>query len=46
MAETSSNVISLTRVYDAPLQVVWEAWTIPEEVAQGPARLHTDHAKS
>lgn len=29
-----SNVISLSRVYDAPLQAVWEAWTIPEEVAQ------------
>ncbi|MEZ5849592.1 MAG: SRPBCC family protein [Hyphomicrobiaceae bacterium] len=29
-----TNVISLTRVYDAPLQAVWEAWTIPEEVAQ------------
>jgi uncharacterized protein YndB with AHSA1/START domain len=29
-----SNVISLTRVYDAPLQAVWEAWTKPEEVAQ------------
>ena len=35
MAEKSkSNVISLTRVYDAPLQAVWDAWTIPEEVAQ------------
>lgn len=35
MAEKSkSNVITLTRVYDAPLQSVWEAWTIPEEVAQ------------
>lgn len=29
-----SNVISLTRVYDAPLQAVWDAWTLPEEVAQ------------
>ena len=35
MAESKkSNVISLSRVYDAPLQAVWEAWTIPEEVAQ------------
>ncbi len=31
---SKSNVISLTRVYDAPLQAVWDAWTIPEEVAQ------------
>ncbi len=28
------NEITLTRVYDAPLQAVWEAWTVPEEVAQ------------
>jgi uncharacterized protein YndB with AHSA1/START domain len=33
-ARSKSNVITLTRVYDAPLQAVWEAWTIPEEVAQ------------
>lgn len=35
MAERSrSNVISLTRIYDAPMQAVWDAWTIPAEVAQ------------
>lgn len=33
-ARNKSNVIALTRVYDAPLQAVWEAWTIAEEVAQ------------
>ena len=33
-ARTKSHVISITRVYDAPLQAVWEAWTEPEEVAQ------------
>jgi uncharacterized protein YndB with AHSA1/START domain len=33
-AGNRSNVITITRVYDAPLQAVWEAWTIPEEVAQ------------
>ncbi len=33
-ASRKSNVISLTRVYDAPLQAVWDAWTVPEEVAQ------------
>lgn len=33
-SKNKSNVISLTRVYDAPLVAVWEAWTIPEEVAQ------------
>ena len=30
----NSNVISLTRVYDAPLAAVWDAWTQPDEVAQ------------
>ncbi len=33
-ATNKTNVISLTRVYDAPLQSVWDAWTIPSEVAQ------------
>ena len=33
-SKSKSNVISITRVYDAPLAAVWEAWTIPEEVAQ------------
>lgn len=33
-ARSKSNEIRLTRVYDAPLQSVWEAWTVPEEVAQ------------
>jgi len=33
-ASGKSNVITLARVYDAPLQAVWDAWTIPEEVAQ------------
>lgn len=33
-SRNKSNVISLTRIYDAPLQAVWDAWAIPEEVAQ------------
>ncbi|MBK7115576.1 MAG: SRPBCC domain-containing protein [Proteobacteria bacterium] len=33
-AGSKSNLISITRIYDAPLQAVWEAWTNPEEVAQ------------
>ncbi len=33
-ARSKSNVISLTRVYDAPLQAVWDAWTDPDQVAQ------------
>jgi uncharacterized protein YndB with AHSA1/START domain len=47
-ASNKSNVIALTRVYDAPLQMVWEAWTIPEQVAQwwGPRGFTiTTHAR-
>jgi uncharacterized protein YndB with AHSA1/START domain len=33
-ARSKSNIITITRMYDAPLRAVWEAWTIPEEVAQ------------
>jgi len=33
-ASKKSNVLSLSRVYDAPLQAVWDAWSVPEEVAQ------------
>jgi uncharacterized protein YndB with AHSA1/START domain len=34
VARNKTAVISLTRIYDAPLQMVWDAWTTPEEVAQ------------
>lgn len=27
-----SNELRLTRVYDAPVRAVWDAWTIPEQV--------------
>jgi uncharacterized protein YndB with AHSA1/START domain len=33
-ARPSSNEIRLTRVYDAPLRRVWDAWTVPEQIAQ------------
>jgi uncharacterized protein YndB with AHSA1/START domain len=33
-ARSRSSEITITRIYDAPLQAVWEAWTVPEEVAQ------------
>ena len=43
-AKSKSNVITLTRVYDAPLQSVWDAWTIPRGsgAVVGPARLYAD----
>jgi len=34
VARTNPNEISITRVYDAPVQTVWEAWTDPDQVAQ------------
>ncbi|MEX2114903.1 MAG: SRPBCC family protein [Pirellulales bacterium] len=47
-AKSKSNEISITRVYDAPLETVWDAWTDPEQVAQwwGPRGFTlTTHAK-
>src|SRR6188768_1812606 len=43
-----SNEIKLTRVYDAPVRLVWEAWTDPAQVAQwwGPRGFTlTTHSK-
>ncbi len=31
---TSANEIRITRIYDAPVALVWEAWTDPAQVAQ------------
>jgi len=42
------NEIQLTRVYDAPVSLVWEAWTDPEQTAQwwGPRGFTlTTHSK-
>ncbi|MCA9052559.1 MAG: SRPBCC domain-containing protein [Planctomycetaceae bacterium] len=44
----ASNEIRLTRVYDAPVAAVWDAWTDPEQVAQwwGPRGFTlTTHSK-
>lgn len=32
-AKNSSNEIHITRVYDAPVKAVWDAWTDPAQVA-------------
>lgn len=45
---SDSNEIRLTRVYDAPVRAVWDAWTIPEQVEKwwGPRGFTlTTHAK-
>lgn len=33
-AKNKSNKIEITRIYDAPIKTVWEAWTDPVQVAQ------------
>ncbi len=33
-AKNKPNEIYITRVYDAPVKMVWEAWTDPKQVAQ------------
>jgi uncharacterized protein YndB with AHSA1/START domain len=43
-----SNQIRITRIYDAPIQAVWDAWTDPKQVAQwwGPRGFTlTTHSK-
>jgi uncharacterized protein YndB with AHSA1/START domain len=43
-----SNEIRITRIYDAPVQAVWDAWTDPEQVVQwwGPRGFTlTTHSK-
>jgi uncharacterized protein YndB with AHSA1/START domain len=49
MAERNkSNELKLTRIYDAPVKTVWEAWTDPKQVAQwwGPRGFTlTTHSK-
>ncbi len=32
--QSSSNVISITRIYEAPVKRVWDAWVVPEQVAE------------
>ena len=47
-AKNKSNEIRITRIFDAPVQAVWNAWTDPEQVAQwwGPRGFTlTTHSK-
>lgn len=46
--KNSSNEIKITRIYDAPVQLVWDAWTDPEQAAKwwGPRGFTiTTHSK-
>ena len=48
VAKNKSNEIRITRIYDAPVKAVWDAWTDPEQVAQwwGPRGFTlTTHSK-
>src|SRR2546423_1323473 len=47
-AKAKSNEITITRVYDAPVKAVWDAWTDPERAAKwwGPRGFTiTTHSK-
>lgn len=47
-AKNKSNEIHITRIYDAPVKAVWDAWTDPQQVAQwwGPRGFTlTTHSK-
>ena len=47
-AENKANEICITRVYEAPVKVVWDAWTDPEQTAKwwGPRGFSlTTHSK-
>lgn len=47
-ARNKSNELRITRVYDAPVKLVWDAWTDPKQVAQwwGPRGFSiTTHGK-
>ena len=47
-AKNKSNEIKITRVYDAPVKAVWDAWTDPKQVAKwwGPRGFTlTTHSK-
>jgi uncharacterized protein YndB with AHSA1/START domain len=47
-AKNKSSEIRITRIYDAPVEVVWDAWTDPAQVAQwwGPRGFTlTTHSK-
>jgi uncharacterized protein YndB with AHSA1/START domain len=39
----ASRELTLTRTFDAPQQLVWDAYTVPEQIAQwwGPNGMHT-----
>ncbi len=48
MMKAKANEIQLIRIFDAPVKLVWEAWTDPEQVAQwwGPRGFTlTSHSK-
>ena len=44
-AKSKDNEITITRIYDAPVKLVWDAWTDPEKVAKwwGPRGFTLTH---
>ena len=44
MSDAANRTLSINRIFDAPLQLVWEAWTKAEHIAQwwGPKGMKTE----
>ncbi len=44
-AKNKSNELKITRLYDAPVEIVWDAWTDPQKVAKwwGPRGFTLTH---
>ena len=47
MVTTAVKTITITRIFDAPRELVWEAWTDPEQVKQwwGPKNYNAPASK-
>jgi len=43
MTTDTNRELTLTRTFDAPRQLVWDAYTVPEQLAKwwGPSSMHT-----
>jgi uncharacterized protein YndB with AHSA1/START domain len=43
MTTDANRELTLTRTFDAPRQLVWDAYTVPEQLAKwwGPSTMHT-----
>lgn len=47
MGKTNKNELNITRIFDAPVDLVWKAWTQPERMKKwwGPKGFTSPHCK-